>query len=84
LSNDNLTNDSSFNEITLPNNNDTCDEYEQIDSVVSTSQEDQNKNSNDEYIPKFNEYQRKQLEEQLRNVKTVLINPFINQNFFST
>jgi hypothetical protein len=39
--------------------------------VVSTSQEDQNKNSNDEYIPKFNEYQRKQLEEQLRNVKTI-------------
>jgi hypothetical protein len=47
--------------------------------VVLTSQEDQNKSSNDEFIPKFNEYQRKQLEEQLRNVKTVLINHILNQ-----
>ena len=61
-----MTNDSSANENTLLNINETDTvDYEQIDSVATS--QDLNENSNDEYIPKFNHQQRMQLEEQLRN-----------------
>ena len=63
---DDTTKDSStFNEIPLTNN-DMCDEYEYIDSVETI--QEKSRNTNGEYIPTFNEYERKQLDEQLRNV----------------
>lgn len=67
-SDDNLTNDSSITEITFTNN-ETCDNY-QLDSVANSH--DFIENESDEYIPKFDQIQIKQLDEQLRNVTSLI------------